>query len=245
MSVCRSIFFLMLAALVSMPAQAAWPPEFRATYQLHKLGMNAAEVRSSLETKADGSMLYKSKTETKGLVSMFRSDKITEKTVLEKSGSQWRPLSYRYIHKGSKKNRNRSVDFDYANNRANCISRGKPSEHTLQKDMHDGFSLQLKLMHDLHEGKTDLDYQVIYKGKIKRYRFENMGNETIETNAGTYNTVKLKRSREGGKRTTYMWVASQLHFLPVRIKHVEKDGTEFSLELEKIAGAITGKQANK
>jgi len=234
----RFIVTFILGALVSTQIWAASPPEFNTTYQLHKFGMNAAEVNISLAKQTDGSLLYTSKTKTKGLVSMFRSDSITEQAILENTATHFRPLKYSYIHKGGKKNRNQSIEFDYANNKARCVTRGKASELDLQKDMHDAFSLQLKIMNDLNQGKSNLDYQVIHKGKVKHYHFENMGSETIETDAGTYSAIKLKRSREDGKRTTYMWLANQLHFLPVQIKHVEKDGTEFSLEIEKVSGPV-------
>jgi len=220
-------------------ARASYPPEFTAIYQLNKLGMNAAETRITHTKQTDGSWLYKSQTQTKGLISIFRKDKITERTQLNNITGSYKPVSYDYIHQGSKKNRNRSIAFDWQNKTANINNRGKRSSFAIADDVADSFSLQLKIMSNLDDNNRQLDYNIIHKGQLKAYQFEILGEDIADTAAGNFKAIKWKRTRKQGKRTTIMWLAPELHYLPVRIQHIEKDGTNFSLTLSHVSGAIT------
>jgi hypothetical protein len=224
--------------LYSSALQADLPPEYSAVYTLNKFGMHAAEASSSLQKKQDGSWLYRSETETKGLISVFRKDRIIEQAVLQEHSGTIRPVNYQYIHKGSKKNRDRSITFDWDKLVASSTVSGHPSTLEIKPETVDNFSLQLKLMDDLKTDKRPLIYHVIKKGKADDYEFEILGNEIIETDAGDYRAIKLKRSREDSKRATIMWAAPELHFLPVKIQHIEPDGSQFSLLLKSVSGNI-------
>jgi hypothetical protein len=237
----KKYFFKLLipALLFSSASQASLPPEYNAVYGLNKFGMHAAEATSSLQKQQDGTWLYHSQTETKGLISVFRKDRIIEQTVLKEISGIIKPISYQYIHKGSKKNRDRSISFDWDKLTASSMVSGHRSTQAIKPDTIDNFSLQLKLMHDLQTGKHPLIYHVIRKGKAGDYEFEILGNEKIETDAGDFKAIKLKRSRKDSKRTTIMWAAPELHFLPVKIQHIEPDGSQFSLLLKNVSGKIT------
>lgn len=240
-----SHFFRILLAglLVSSATQAGRPPEYKAVYSLNKFGMHAAESSSSLQKQADGVWLYQSRTETKGFVSLFRKDRITERALLKETSGKLRPVSYHYIHEGSKKDRNRSIDFDWNSHTASSIVSGNHSSLEIQPQTIDSFSLQLKLMHDLQTGKRPLVYHVIKKGQASDYEFEIIGQEKVETGAGAFNAIKLKRSREDSERTTITWAAPELHYLPVKIQHIEPDGSQFSLILQSVNGKITEQKA--
>ena len=224
--------------LYSSALQAGLPPEYSAVYTLNKFGMHAAEATSSLQKKQDGSWLYRSETETRGLISVFRKDRIIEQTVLQEQSGIIRPVNYQYIHKGSKKNRDRSISFDWDKLTASSMVSGQRSTLAIKPETVDNFSLQLKLMHDLKTDRLPLIYHVIRKGKVSDYEFEILGNEQIETDAGNFKTIKLKRSRKDSKRATIMWAAPELHFLPVKIQHIEPDGSQFSLLLKSVSGKI-------
>ncbi len=57
--------------------------------------------------------------------------------------------------------------------------------------------------------------------KYGRYRLEIVGDETIETPAGTMNTLHL---RAPGANTTELWLAYDYLLLPVRIRHEDRKG---------------------
>jgi len=236
----KNILLLVLPALLTAPCTyAAFPDEFKAAYILKKFGLDAARTDISLEKQKDGSWLYLSQTKTQGIVSIFRSDKITEKSVLKKINGLIKPVAYQYSHKGGKKNRNRTIRFDWNTNTAESNTGGTQSRLTIPADTIENFSLQLRLMDDLQQGKRTLAYNIINKGKLKRYNFEMLGNEKIETPSGEFNALKFKRTRKDSKRTTIMWAAPELHFLPVKIQHIENDGATFYMLLNSVSGTIT------
>ncbi|NOY65792.1 MAG: DUF3108 domain-containing protein [Gammaproteobacteria bacterium] len=238
------IAILIYSPLFTSHVFAAFPPDFNATYQLNKLGLNAAEASFTLKENND-SWLYRSVTKTKGFISIFRKDKIIEETLIKKISGENKPLNYKYIHNSKKKNRNRSIQFDWKNKIANATSKGIKYTLEIPDEAIDNFSLQLRIMHDLDDGKSRLEYQIIHKGQLKPYTFEILGKEKIETPVGNFYATKIKRSRKNETRTTIMWLSPELHYLPVMIKHIEKDGTDFYLKLSQVSGPITnGKQYN-
>ncbi len=236
----KNIPLLVLLTLLTAPCTyAAFPPEFKAEYTLNKFGLDAAQADISLKKQKDGSWLYLSQTKTRGIVSIFRSDKITEKSVLRIIDGLIKPVDYQYNHKGGGKNRNRTIHFNWRTGTAESNISGTQSRLAIPADTIENFSLQLRLMNDLQQGKRVLIYNIINKGKLKRYNFEILGNEKVKTPSGEFNAIKFRRTRKNSKRSTIMWAAPELHFLPVKIQHIEKDGATFYMLLSNVSGPIT------
>lgn len=82
-------------------------------------------------------------------------------------------------------------------------------------------SYQVRLQIDLSKGLRKFNYPVVTRGKQKNYRFEIVGREELKTPLGAMNTVLLKMQRESNKRRTFIWLASRLHFLPVKFLQQE------------------------
>ena len=234
----QRIIILSSTLLFNTLALGGMPPDFVAEYSLQKFGLDSAKASISLKKNQDGSWLYHSQTETQGLVSIFRKDKISEHTLLKEINGQIVPVSYEYRHTGGKKNRDQTIQFDWQKQQADSMVSGEASTIAITTGVVDNFSLQLDLMNDLQAGKKPLLYHVLNKGEIKPYEFKILGHEVIETDAGEYKTVKLIRSRKDSKRRTLMWAAPALHYLPVQITHIETDDSHFTLLLESIKGDI-------
>jgi len=239
----RLFFYIVIFSLsCNSLAETRLPADFNVVYKLNKFGMDAAQAKVSLKKQADGSWIYHSETRTKGVISIFRKDVITEQAVLRPVGQDIKPSQYQYIHKGSKKNRDRSIHFDWDKMLAHSDVSGNQTTLNINNNTIDSFSLQLNVMSDLMSGKRDLHYSVLKKGEIDDYQFDILGEETVQTNAGDFKTIKLMRARKDSKRKTVMWVAPALHYLPVIMQHIESDGSEFSLVMESISGALTAAQ---
>ena len=234
----RTVFSLALMVTLSSTTFAVdqIPPAFTATYQLNKFGLNAAEAKVSLEHDNYRAWTYKSHTITKGMISIFRDDEIIETATLKVDGIKVKPLNYDYKHHGSKKNRDRRIVFDWDNMQANSVVSGQASSIKVLANTIDSFSLQLQMMLDLSNTGLADSYSILKKGKLEEYRFKQLPEEVISTAAGDFNAIKLLRERENSKRKTIMWTAPELHHLPVKITHVEDDGTEFSLVLSDVSG---------
>lgn len=233
------LFVLFAAIIPAKDLFAGMPPEYDAVYQLNKFGLHIAESHSALKRNDDGSWSYHSQTDTTGIVSIFRKDRIIEQARLEEINGNLRSVRYEYQHKGSKKNRDESIQFHWDSMSANTVVSGKQVTLQLKPQTLDNASLQLKLMMDLQTGKRPLAYHVISKGELDDLRFEMLGNEIIKTPVGDFQTIQIKRARKNNKRTTMMWMAPALHYLPVKIMHIEADGSKFELVLMHVRGKIS------
>lgn len=70
---------------------------------------------------------------------------------------------------------------------------------------------------------------------LSTFRYLVTGAETLKTPAGTLETVKLVKQRDpGDDRGTEIWLATERHYLPVRILVIEKDGTRIDQVVTRI-----------
>ena len=88
----------------------------------------------------------------------------------------------------------------------------------------DKFGHQLTLMMALAGGKRDIRVTVADGGLTKNYRFEYQGRELIHTPAGSFNALKMIRTKDSRPSQASLWLAPEINFLPVRVERKEKDG---------------------
>jgi hypothetical protein len=63
-------------------------------------------------------------------------------------------------------------------------------------------------------------------GGVTRVRYSVEGPEVLRTAAGIFDALRLVKQREAGDdRGTEIWLAPEVHYLPLRILVIEKDGT--------------------
>jgi hypothetical protein len=83
------------------------------------------------------------------------------------------------------------------------------------------------------------NYLIADGGRLKHYQIKRLEQETITTPLGSINTVKFKRQRDRDSdkdRETTLWCAPELNYLPVKLEHIEKDGTKFTAVLRRVEG---------
>ena len=208
---------------------------FNATYQLLRGNLPVAEVQRTLKKLSDGRFQYESTSRGIGLAALFVKDVITEE-------SQWRfgtqgelqPLDYHFARIGGKREHRVSASFDW---RSGVIHSQVDSETTrvsIPKRPQDKLLYQLALMFDLRAGATHFEYDVADDGEIKTYKFEKIGEKEITTKLGALHAIGLQWSRNN--RTTTVWCAPALQFLPVQISQTEKSGEVLDLILTAVDG---------
>lgn len=223
-------------ATAANAASAPLLPEFEAHYSAYKGSLRIAESVVRLQ-REDSRFVYSSVTAPVGLLAMFRRDEVSERSVWRPHAGGIRPLEYQYTHKRSDKDRDVGLRFDWQQREVANTAKG----HTWTMDIPEGtldkFSVQLAVMLDLRTNGKALRYPVADGGKLKQYRFRRMGTERVQTKAGTFEAVKLQRlRRQDNDRETFIWCAPSLQYLTVRMEHVEEDGSEFYLELDRVEG---------
>lgn len=213
---------------------------YTATYTLSRGNLKVGETRYELRIQADGQVLFRTHAETRGLVSLFRSDEIIEESRL-KLDEEGRLIAneYTYRHqRGDRIEEEKRIDFHW--DKGIAISRvdDESWELPIEPGTTDQMSLQLKVMQDAKSGVQDkrLVYQAVDEDEVEEYEFILEGEHVVTTGAGEFQTLRLQR--EHGSRTTIFWVAPALGYLPVRVEQRREDRATISLELEAVSGPL-------
>lgn len=221
---CILIFFLFLSAATGVKAGPVFPTPFKAEYNLYSKGLEVAHIERVLKPQADGTYVYESHSHTVGMLALFRDDRITERSHWRLTDSGFRPLEYIYHHRGSKKNRNVNIKFDWNKAKVRMQVDDDHWQMDLEPDTLDKMLYQLAIMRDLKIGFDTVTYRIADGGKMKTYDFETFGLETIKTPYGDFETLKVERFRDDRERETILWCAQALDYLPVKVVNIEPDG---------------------
>ena len=206
---------------------------FKAKYTLKKGGVAVASVKRELRQTQDGDYVFESYSKPVGIATFFVKDIIVERSQLQRMDNYFRPESYSYQRTGGKKDKRIKLTFDWENNKATSSINEKNWKINIHDHVQDKLLYQLSIMYDLNNSDKKLSYDVADGDRLKDYSFRVLGQETISTNIGLVDTVKIKR--EIGKKSLTIWCATNHNYLPVKIEQNDEDG-DFDLYIESIAG---------
>lgn len=216
------ILIMIALSITSQKATAqptALPDAFKANYSVARGSMTLGNLHASLKYSGNNYQ-YEKYTKATGLAALLTGIKITENTNGQLSGLEVIPKNYLFNQSRRKKSRIDKVEFTGRN--AVGSYKNTPYKLIMPHGAQDRASLELVLARDIAQNKSRLQYNVVERGKIKKYNFQKMGVEQIKTPAGVFSTTKVKVIREGKKRETVFWLAKKIDYLPVKIKHTEK-----------------------
>ncbi len=91
-------------------------------------------------------------------------------------------------------------------------------------------------MQQMNTHITDSEFTIVDKQSLKQYLFKVIGNEEIETDIGKYNTVMVNRTRAGSSRSTTLWLAKELFYLPIKIQQKKDGNVKFEMEIKELEG---------
>lgn len=201
---------------------------FEATYQatIDKGVSLDGSATISLRPQNNGAWLYQFE------VNSFIAD-INESLLFNWEDNHVVPTRYRYKLSGMLiPKREKSLDFDWVNNKVSGSFRGKSVSLPLESGILDPLGFQIQMAQDIRAGKTDVTYKVANRKGYDTDRFAVIGEETIGTELGALSTVKVEKVRgEGKARETLMWFAPELNYLLVRLVQREPDGTRYEIHI--------------
>ena len=95
----------------------------------------------------------------------------------------------------------------------------------------DRLSVQIDYREKLKSGEYNVEYFVIDKGRERKYIFELVDAQVIDTIFGKTETILVKKIIEGNKRNTLTWYAINHVFIPVKIEQYRKKTLKFTAYL--------------
>ncbi|MGM0769523.1 MAG: DUF3108 domain-containing protein [Pseudomonadota bacterium] len=190
------------------------------------ISLNGSATRT-LEERDDGTWRYRTK------VDSFIAD-IDESLILRWQDDRVVPLKYRYRLSGFLiRNREEAIDFDWDAGVATGHHEGDRFTLELESGTLDPMGYQLQLHQDMRAGKREMEYRVIDEGDYDTDRFAVIGEETLQTDQGSVDTLKAQKVRDDdSKRQTLMWFAPEQEYLLVRLLQVEPDGSRYEIMID-------------
>ncbi|MGI1669764.1 MAG: DUF3108 domain-containing protein [Neptuniibacter sp.] len=227
---------LILFTAVQNSAFAASTPEtlsltpFTASYEVDwksGISLSGSTVRK-LATNESGGWTFESKASA-----MFAS--VFESSQFQLQGQQIKPLNYHFKQSVLGKKRIADVSFDWENLQVTNDVENKPWKMDISKGVQDKLSYQLLLQQDVAQGLQEFNYTVADGGKLKQYKFIVDGKEVIEAPIGTFESIRVKRIRDGKKnRETFIWFAPELGYQIIKLHQTEKKDKSYSLLLKEL-----------
>jgi hypothetical protein len=233
-------FSLLLLLILSSLTQLAFAdteqpyPEFTADYNATWTGgwfpINV-DAQRSLRYQEDGSAVL-----------TFAADSVIagleETSTFRFSDTVIQPLQYRYLRTGLFKEPDRNQLFNWQKKYIIDVDDQTVFEGHWHDQVQDNLSYHLQASIDLKQGKIQFTYPVFDRKKIKEFKFQMLGVETLNTQVGKIRTVKVEQI-EKNKNKTYIWFAKDYDFLLVRLQQKQKDGQMYQIDLT--AANINGK----
>lgn len=226
---------VLLAALLTQPALAELTP-YKAQYQV-KISVLSGKLNAELSRTDDG---YKATHLIKptGLAgALTGGGEILAESEFRTTEDGLEPLRYRGNDELSKEKLRVDIAFDWDEQRAVGTYQTKEDpapvdvNDPLDTPAHDAVSIQYELMADLINGGFVDEYVLYEHDKIRTLKITNIGRQTMSTKAGTYEVVGVRHQAENSSRTTTLWLAEELDYVPLVIERHRKGKLQMRAKL--------------
>jgi len=229
----KRILLTWATLLAIAPAPAARAPaepipsraevKFRLTVAGIPVGEGVAVFRHDAKTY---SVVMESK--TIGIAAIYRLH-IRREAKGRITAAGLRPLSFVEM----RNNRvTRSASFDWAAGKVHLIDGDNKQTLALRPNTWDAASVVCSFAFSLPDGKEQRLYMTDGR-RITEYKYSVVGREKLSTPLGQLDTVHVKKIQDDGdKRGFDAWLAIDRHFLLIRARATEKNGTVFDWTVE-------------
>ncbi len=223
------------AALCCAVAAALPPAELTVTYESTYRGFMTAVVGEVTEELRHGGGKYEIRETTRGRGPLALRGTISRSSRGTVAPEGLRPEEFVDERTGRPTAR---VSFDWAANKMTMQFREGPEVQTIPPNAQDRLSFILNFAFAPPADKP-VKMSVADGGSVSRYTFAVVGRERIKVPAGEFDTVRVARMKDGpdDKRSSEMWLAPSLGYIPVRMLATDKDGSQLDQVATKISGA--------
>lgn len=232
MNIRRAAVIVLL--LLSGLASAADPWAARADrYRVEWGNIALGEGKISLKPKGDGCFDYRSTTDPIALVRWtYGAPEERSQFCLRDGQVEARHFEYR---NGKSSADNFSIDFDPAAAHAKIHRDGTIRVVDLGRPgVVDRFTVReaVRAWVISENGRigAEQDFYFVDDEKLRRYRFAIRLRETVKTEAGSFETLRVERI-DNPKKVYRYWVAPSRAYVPVKIEHINKGKVELRMSL--------------
>lgn len=225
-------FVVTLAILQAAPAAAeSILRPFEAVYTI-RISVVRGESRVSLRQESDGTYVYQSHTEPKGLIGMFVRGDIREESRFRVDGDRIVPLHYERTDTISEDRRDLVIEFDWNSGTATRRFDDNVQQIELDDSAIDPGLLPIVVLHDLARGVAPGPYTLVERDQADQIDVRAEGDELVDTRAGDFNAVRFSHTASEHGRTTRIWAAPELGHMMVQMAQYSGDRERAKLTLK-------------
>jgi len=264
MNIVLKIFFIFLTLALSQSIFAARAlPEFSANYAVKKYGAKLAEARYQL-THTESGYKFTQDTKLYGLAKWLGNDTVSAVSYIHQVDGALLLQKHSYRQTGKEKNKNENFDISWgtANTESkktklaplqklekpdhkstkNKITKGKISGVVRSKKINletetpvwEALSFQIPLMIEANKDIKKYPYNAIIKGKIDTYNFILTEIKKVYFAKKEYQALHVVRTDPNRNRQLSIWLAPELHNLPLIIENYRNGKEHSKIQLESV-----------
>ncbi|HEY2346935.1 MAG TPA: DUF3108 domain-containing protein [Xanthomonadaceae bacterium] len=223
-------------ATLAEAASAADLKPYTATYNLSRNGDIVGTTMLTL-TPTPGGWQYQSFDKgTRGTAAWIAA-KVEEESQIARSGGSIEMRSYNYRLSTVATHKHQTIVANPATHSVSVQGDKHDYSYPMQPGVVDKLSLTVAIAQDLANGKRGtLSYPVAGRDHIDAQQYQVGAEQKVNVPVGSQRAIMVSRVLDAsakGKSTTY-WFGLDNGFVPVRIVHSDKDGTE-ELQLASLA----------
>lgn len=203
------------------------PPQFVATYTIAWHGITAGTSTLELRATAAQLYLYTSTDRAYGVFRLAFPHPLRQSSRFKITAGAVEPLTFQAGGIGQ----DVMVQFDWKSGHATGMAKGRLLDLRLQPGTQDPLSLQIALMLQLEAQHPPTSFWMLNTDEIDRFQYVRHAQATLDTPLGKLHTILYTSHAPGSDRTTYLWLAPALEYMPARAEQRVKGSTQLSLEI--------------
>jgi hypothetical protein len=209
---------------------------YTANYRVEYKGKEAGVSDWSVRDLGDGRYEFQARIMPKGMLKLIRPKPTIERSQFRVDGAAYRPLEYWFEDGSRSGDDNWHLVFDWQRRIATVTTMEARREIAVPDIALDIGTLKAAVMRDIAIKGAPGPYQIADEDSVGTYEYTDSGPATLQTGVGSLETKLFVQHREGSSRSTWLWVAPTLGFLPVRIEQRRNDEIQTSFLLQSVKG---------
>lgn len=209
------------------PAPPARPAPFVATYTIGWHGITAGSSTLELRETAPQLYLYTSTDTAYGVFRLAFPRPLSQSSRFRIAAGGVEPLTFKARGAGN----DVMARFDWKSGQVTGMAKGKPLALKLRPGTQDPLSVQIAIMLGLQAQNAPDSFWMLNTDEIDRFQYVRHEETVLDTPLGKLQTILYTSHQPGSSKTTYLWLAPALHYMPARAEQRVKGSTQVSLEI--------------
>ncbi len=207
------------------------PVPFVATYTITWHGVAAGSSTLELRKTAPHLYLYTSTDNAYGFFRLAFPHALRQSSRFRVAAGEVEPLAFQTGGAGN----DVIAQFDWDIGQVTGTAKGKLLDLKLQPGTQDPLSVQIAIMLKLQARDAPDAFWMLNTDEIDRFRYVRHEETTLDTPLGKLRTILYTSHKAGSDKTTYMWLAPALDYMPARAEQRVKGSTQVSLDIQAFA----------